>query len=659
MSILNAFHGSKEKLVPPFSKTWLCETLGLPRPAADDSYTRIFIAHEVQPGGVAILSVNTSDPTTVTSHAREITLADQAMERGAKLLISTFQIKDYPCLIVDNVLDAYCKVVTRIRGQYTPRTIGITGSIGKTTTTQMVYSVISYKYNTHRNDSSANNMRLAAGVIQRLKPEHEFYVQEIMEGPPYRGASPIAKLVQPQAAVVTLVGSSHMETFGSQERIFESCLSIQDGMPEDGLLILNGDDPFQWGAECAHRKVYYAIENEKADYRAINIRSDGTRMLFDVVHDGVRTPVRLHCFGMHNILNAVAAFAAGKWAGMEDREIAAGLNRFRTEGIRQNFVQYGGKNLFLDCYNAAPESIQSALDALMMIPVKENGRRIAVLADIKESGEKERDFHLQVGDMVAKSPIDYLVCYGNLSRLIAGTVLVNSNIPVFQTEKQSELVDFLKTQVMEEDVVLFKGSHSMALEQAVDLAFGTWFHEIFDQYEFRIKVVADTDLRYRLFPDHAAVIEKLSSKEDLVIPSTVEGLPVISIGVECFKQSRSLKKVTFPEKLVNIRYHAFNGINGLTEVHIPAGTKIIGEGAFANCPNLKSVVIEDGCTHIDFRAFANCPMLTSITIPPSVRQFGNEAFLNSQNVTIWGKVGSCAEQYAKANRIPFCICAQA
>lgn len=641
--------------IPPFSKKWLFESLNLPAPEDNDVYTGIFFAHEVEPGGVAILSINTSDPTTVTSHARQAELAEQAMGRGAKLLISTYQIKDLPCLVVDDVMAAYCAVVCRIREQFHPRTIGITGSIGKTTTTQMVYSVISYKYRTHRNGSSANNLRLAARVIHGLKPEHQFYVQEIMEGPPYRGAAPISKLVQPQAAVVTMVGSSHMETFGSQERILESCLSIQDGMPKDGLLILNGDDPLQWGAECELRKVYYAIENEKADYRAVNIHSDGIHLLFDVEHDGIKTPVRLRCFGMHNVLNATAAFAAGKWAGMTDSEIAAGLDRFRTEGIRQNFVRYGGKNLFLDCYNAAPESIKSAVDSLMMIPVKKGGRRIAVLADIKESGEKEHDFHRQVGEMVAKSRIDYLVCYGKLARIIAGAVLSESNLPVFHTENQSELVDFLKNEVKEEDVVLFKGSHSMALEQAVDLAFGTWFHETYDRFEFRSKVVSDADLRYRIFPDHATVIEKLSGNEKLIVPNTVENVPVTGIGVDSFNQSRSLKEITLPEKLENIRYRSFFGVSGLKEVIIPAGTKIIGEGAFANCRNLQRVVINHGCTHIDFQAFANCPNLTDVIVPPSVRQINNEVFLNCKKLTVYGAIGSYAEQYALSRGIPFAV----
>lgn len=120
-------------------------------------------------------------------------------------------------------------------------------------------------------------------------------------------------------------------------------------------------------------------------------------MSFDVQHDGTVTPVVLHCFGRHNILYALAAFAAGKLIGMTDKEITDGIARYRTSGIRQNLVSYGGVRLYLDCYNASVESMQSALSTVSAIPVSGQGRRIAVLADIKEGGADVVEYHRQVG----------------------------------------------------------------------------------------------------------------------------------------------------------------------------------------------------------------------------------------------------------------------
>ena len=634
------------------TKKWLCEILNLPEPYKDEVYTKIFFAHEVQPNGVAILSVNTSDPKTVTSHERAIELADQAIERGAKLLISTFQVKDYECLIVDDVLGAYCHIVETIRLQYTPKTIGITGSIGKTTTTQMVYSVISNKYNSHRNDSSANNLRLAAGVIQNLKPEHEFYIQEIMEGPPYCGASPISKIVHPNVAIVTLVGSSHLETFGTQERILESCLSIQDGMDKEGLLILNGDDPYQWNAKCSHKKIYYAIDNDKADYRAINVRNDGKKIFFDIKYaDGIAS-VCIRCFGRHNVLNALASFVAGKWAGMSDEEIAEGLYKYRTSGIRQNLVNIAGIDLYLDCYNAALESIKTSLETLGQIPIRNGGCRIAVLADIKESGDQEKFFHIQVGNMVTKSKVERLICYGKASRFIASTVLSDSDIPVFCTESAEELEDYLAKKIKKDDLVLYKGSHSMSLEKIVDSVYGTWFSEEYDRYEFRTHIYKDDDLLYRIYPNHVVVIEKRNYQENIIVPDEVDGVPVTSIGVSVFNKSKSLRSIILPSGLTNIRYRAFLG-SKIQVIVIPEGTKIIGESAFSGCENLEEAEIGMGCIHISFQAFANCKKLRKIYIPLSVQEIENEVFLHCDNVTIYGERGSYVESYAKKLGIAF------
>lgn len=635
------------------TKSRICNILGIPMEGNDETYTRLNFCHDAIAGSVAIVSVNTSDPVTKTSPKRCEELADQAMSRGAKLLIAPFQIKEYPCILVDNVFNAFCKITTDVRNEYNPKTIAITGSIGKTTTTQMVASVLSAKFNTHRNDSSANNARLASYVIQKLNPEHEVYIQETMEGPPYGAAAIISKMVQPQAAIVTVVGTSHMESFGSQERILETCLGIQDGMPKDGLLILNGDDPFQWNAKPERKAVYYAIDNEKADYRAVNIQGQGQYLTFDVLHNGTSTPVTLHCFGKHNVMNAVAAFAAGKWAGMSDAEVVDGISRFKTVGIRQNYVKYGGKHLYLDCYNAAPESMKSAFDALQMIYLPQGGRRVAVLADIKEAGAQEQDFHRLVGELVTNSCIDHLICYGKLSRLIAGVVLLESSIPVFHTESKAELVKYLQQTITNQDVVLFKGSHSMTLEHVVDLTFGTWFHEEYEEYEFRMKYTADQNFRYRVYSDHVAVAEKLSKEQDIVIPEYVAGLPVTSLARSLFYGSAYTRSVVLPNTLVNIRFLAFYKANHIQTIHIPASVRIIEDSAFGSCQKLKSVTIEEGCTHLGFRAFGNCANLKSITIPASVQQIGTEAFINCKRLTIYGVAGSYAEQYAKSVNIPF------
>lgn len=638
------------------TKKSICRILDLPVPDEPDvAYTKLSFPFNAEKGGVAIISRITSDPSYTTPESDYEELARAAIQRGAKLLLAPKQISDYPVFLVKNPFDAYCRITAAIRRMFSPKTVSITGSIGKTTATEMVYSVMNSRYNTHRNTGSANNVRYAGGVIQNLKPEHEVYVQETMEGPPYGAASTIAQMVQPQAAIVTVVGTSHMEAFGSQERILESCLGVQNGMPEDGLLILNADDSLQWGArsKCSRRVLYYGIKNERADYRAVNIRGKDLALCFDILHGGECTPVQIHCFGRHNVLNALAAFAAGRWAGMSSGEAAAGLDKYRTTGIRQNLVEYAGFRLFLDCYNSALESVQSALDAFSEIPVSASGRRIAVLADIKEAGAEENEIHRQMGKVVLGSCVDMLVCYGERSSLTAEVVRTESQLPVYHTNDPKQLISFLRESITTNDVTLFKGSHSMALEQIVDQVWGTWFHEEFEQYDFKTRIISDANLKYQVYTDHVTVINKVSSAADVIIPDFIDGLPVTSIGKSVFSGSKFTRSVVLPNHLVNIRYCAFYKANCIRMIDIPASVRIIDASAFSTCENLEQVTIADGCTHIGRRAFGNCRKLRSITIPASVNQIEDEVFLNCDNLTIFGVRGSYAENYARRYKIRF------
>lgn len=634
------------------TKKRICKILELPEPEQDEEYTRLKFAIDAVVGCAALISDIPPKDTYETTHERCLELADIAIKKGAKLLISTEQIKDYPCLITPiPAVKIFSQIIKEWRLLFDVRAIGITGSIGKTTTTQMVYTVINSKYDTIRSTGNSNDVRCGGSVIQNLTTEHEFYVQEIAEGPNHESAAPLAELVQPQAAIVTVVGTSHIEKFGSQERILERCLGVQAGMPEDGLLILNGDDPFQQKAVTKKKTVYYAIENEKADYRAINIKNDEMSMTFDVVHDGETTPVRLHCFGRHNVLNALAAFAAGKWAGMTNDEIAAGIAKYRTSGIRQNLVSFGGQRIFLDCYNAAVVSIHSSLNQLAEIPTGDGGKRIAVFADILECGDKAEEYHRFAGEAAANSAADIVICYGNNARFMAEEAKKSKQ--TFYTSSSEELIQLIKENVTTNDVVLFKGSHGMALEHIVDKIWGTWFHEEFEGYDFLTHTTRDEHFSYCVYTDHAAVTRRISTAENVVIPDNVDGMPVASISPNAFSGSPTVKNVNFPKTLVNIRYCAFYNSSLSGEVTLPPSVRIIHESAFSTCKNLTKVVANEGVTHLGYRAFGNCTALESIVLPETVRQIGNEAFINCKKLTILGKEGSYAEEYAQNNGIPF------
>ena len=226
--------------------------------------------------------------------------------------------------------------------------------------------------------------------------------------------------------------------------------------------------------------------------------------------------------------------------------------------------------------------------------------------------------------------------------------------PYSVEEKAEEIVQRVKLAGITRFLLLFKGSHSMELEDVVDKLFGTWYHEEFERYDFKTREFKTKDLAFRLYTDHAVVTKKLTTVADVEIPACVEELPVTGIERSVFSGSKYTESVTFPDTLTNIRYCAFYKTNKLKTVSTPPSVRIIDNSAFSTCENLRTVEIAEGCTHLGYRAFGNCKALEKITIPATVRQIGGECFLNCEKLTIHGKAGSYAQQYARGHGIPFC-----
>lgn len=636
------------------TKKNICAALGLPAPAADEVYTKLEYARNAGQGCVALVGTRSFDHYIYASQEEYERRADFAMSKGAKLLLADRQIKDYPCLVVPEPFEAFQTIIAAIRRKFTGHVVGVTGSIGKTSATGMVNAVLSSKYKTFSNLHNANSAIFAAKLIQQLTPEYGAYVQEIAEAPPYGLAGVIARMVQPEVAIVTVVGTSHMQALGSQERIRETCLSVAEGLRENGTLILNGDDPFQKDPGCKQKVLYYASENKDADYRAEHISGGENGMEFEVVYDGQHVPVKIACYGLHNVMDALAAFAAGKCIGMTDAEVVRGLASFRTAGIRQNVVKYGGQTMFLDCYNAAAESMQSSFNSFAMIPVKNGGRRIAVLGDIKETGKKDEEIHANVGRMLAASNVDIAVCYGDSAAIIADTAKALCGKEIIWSNDFDTVKNWLMQNVTVNDVLLFKGSRGMALERFADALTGTWFYEMDEGLIAGSRLKTVNNLTYRVYADHATLVSKDAGAPDVTIEAYVDGKPVTGIERSVFSGSKYTESVTFPDTLTNIRYCAFYKTNKLKTVSTPPSVRIIDNSAFSTCANLRTVEIAEGCTHLGYRAFGNCKALEKITIPATVRQIGGECFLNCEKLTIHGKAGSYAQQYARGHSIPFC-----
>ena len=409
-------------------------------------------------------------PTKEQSHY----LADIAIKNGATLLISDTQIKDYPCLVVPNVIDALYKMLSAFFDNFKPPTVAITGSIGKTTTKNFVHSLLNGA-DTLTFPSERGNANDIRGVVNSCcisNVECDYLVKEVMEGPPAGTAKIISEIIKPDISIITQTSNAHIEYFDSIEHIFDSSLEIQDGMPDNGILLLNGDDNYQVNAKTSLNKMYYAIENKNADFLATNIELSEHGTSFNLTYQNQTSKMYINYVGKHNVYNALSAIAVAKWAGISDDVIQERLLLEKPSDFRQNVQDFNGYLLYVDCFNASEDSMYSSFQSLMLFS---NKKKIAVIGDIVELGQHAKAVHERIGKYIATLDIDVLICYGEDSSYTAKHASTNNAIKVFHSTKQEIIVDTLNSTITKGDVVLFKASRAMKLEEIANEVFGTAF----------------------------------------------------------------------------------------------------------------------------------------------------------------------------------------
>ena len=388
-----------------------------------------------------------------------------AIENGAIAAITERQVDKFPCIVVDSTRKALLDLAKHYRKKFSPILVGVTGSVGKTTTKEMIALALSAKYNTLKNEGNLNNEIGLPLTLFRLDSTYDAAVIEM--GMSHFGEiHRLSKTARPTISIITNIGFSHIENLGSQEGILKAKLEILDGMEVDTPLILNADDKLLANV-CLDRDIItYAIENGYADVRAVNIVSD-LDTKFDILYKGDSFPVTLNCIGMHNVLNALAAFTVGVTCKISPTDIIDKLSAYESVGLRQKVEQLGEQTVIIDCYNASPDSMRAAISVLAQMEPKNGGRRVAVLADMLELGKMSPELHENVGEMVVDAKIDKLICYGSNSRYIAKRA-DELGLHSGSTTDKGMLLEYLKTTLKPNDIVLFKGSRGMKLEEVIE-----------------------------------------------------------------------------------------------------------------------------------------------------------------------------------------------
>ncbi len=371
---------------------------------------------------------------------------------------------------VRDTLFAYQQLATHHRSRFDIPVVAVTGSNGKTTTKDMVASVLGQRWDVLKTESNFNNRIGVPATLFQLTSRHEAAVIEM--GVDQKGQTiRLCEIARPTIGVITNIGPDHLEFFGSMEGSAQAKAELLDFLPMDGAAILNADDAyFDYLAARARCRVISFGFSDKADVRAVHVKTDvrhGT--MFRLLLPGkVRyTIVQMKVHGTHNVTNALAAAAVGVVLNLPGAVIAQGLARFRPAAMRSQVVTHHGVHIINDCYNANPASMQAAIQLLAQwSPARE---RIAVLGDMLELGSETQRMHRDVGRFLAAQNVSRIIAAGSLGREIAEGARQGgmASTRISETVDAAAAAELLKTVVQQGDVVLVKASRGMKMEQVV------------------------------------------------------------------------------------------------------------------------------------------------------------------------------------------------
>lgn len=399
----------------------------------------------------------------------------QAMDKGAALVMAEKKAsipEGVPVVRVENTVEALGRLAAFHRSRFRIPVIAVTGSVGKTSTKEMIAATLSAGMKVHKTKGNFNNeIGLPLSVLE-LDDSHQAAVFEMgMRG--FGEIDYLSRIVKPNIAVITNIGISHIERLGSRQNILKAKLEIIHGMEDDGVVILNGDDELLSGLKGLLRQktVFYGMD-ESCDVRASDLLSNGEEGIsFSVQCQAWEHRFFVPAPGVHNVQNALAAITVALKLDLDCETIEKGLLSYSGDRLRMNILDIDGIKVINDAYNAAPASISSALKVLTEIGA--NRRKWAVLGDMLELGEWAEDAHREIGMQVAEAGIDYLVAVGNYARwYVEGAS--DHGMPLEHTrlfQNAEDAKSYLKQKLDKGDVILFKGSRKMNLDLLADKLF--------------------------------------------------------------------------------------------------------------------------------------------------------------------------------------------
>lgn len=384
-------------------------------------------------------------------------------------------------IIVEDTIKALQQIASYKRDLYNIPVIAITGSVGKTSTKDIVASVVGTEYNVLKTQGNLNNHIGLPMTILGLKNHTALVVEMGMNN--LGEISVLSNIAKPNVAIITNVGTSHIGNLGSRENILKAKLEILDGLKDNGILIINNDndmlnnwlensdkisnnDEYYNVKNCGKNvKVYtYGIENSSNIMASnINLKEDSSE--FEIVLDNKKENIMVPVGGNHFVYNALCATLAGKVLGISIDKIKLGIEKFELSKNRMEIINLSNNVVVInDCYNANYDSMKASIEYL----AKTNAtRKIAVLGDMLELGEFSQELHIKVGEEILKNKIDILITVGDMGKVISNTAK-EGNILTYHCEKNEDAVTLIKEIMKQNDIILVKASNGMKFKEIVE-----------------------------------------------------------------------------------------------------------------------------------------------------------------------------------------------
>ncbi|MBQ3273852.1 MAG: UDP-N-acetylmuramoyl-tripeptide--D-alanyl-D-alanine ligase [Christensenellaceae bacterium] len=387
---------------------------------------------------------------------------DGAFEAGALVTLSEKRT-DHPYIEVKDTAAAFRDIAEYYKSLFDIKTVGITGSVGKTTTKEMIASVLSQSFNTIYTQGNLNNQTGVPLTVLGIEETHEAAVIEM--GTNHFGEiAAVAKVARPDVCVLTNIGEAHLEFLGSKEGILKAKTEMLDYMKEGGKVVINGDDPYLRTLKEKRSDTVSFGFNEDNDIYVSDIDERGLEgIAFTAVTASGELKAFVHVPGRHMVLNAMAAAAVGLIYGMDLDSIAKGIDAYEPLSGRFSIKKGNGLTVIDDVYNASPTAMKSSIDALSLA----QGRKVCILGDMLELGDSSRVKHLSVGRYASDKDIDLIIAVGRQAEAIAEGSSENGSETAY-FEDQESLIEKIGYLIKEGDTVLVKASRGMHLEKTVE-----------------------------------------------------------------------------------------------------------------------------------------------------------------------------------------------